>query len=217
MSKCVKCGQRKGKRECPALGGLICSQCCGEFRLVEIECPRDCRYLGGAEAYQEERRFERARREGQDYLRERVHAFSDTDEALFETCLHLDEIIFESAPPEGWTNAEVLEALRQVRGETGGIVVAGEQLTPLAEKILARLKMFEEHRAPWFSRAGLKTALERLHEFIARRERAAPGNPRAYFEWIRPYFSALHDPRPRTHVHEHEAKEEKGRLWVPGM
>ena len=45
MSKCVHCHERKGKRPCPALGGLICSQCCGEHRVVHITCPADCAYL----------------------------------------------------------------------------------------------------------------------------------------------------------------------------
>jgi hypothetical protein len=44
------CRQRKGKRACPARGGAICSQCCGTKRLVEIDCPSDCRYLTGAHA-----------------------------------------------------------------------------------------------------------------------------------------------------------------------
>lgn len=45
--KCVKCGRQKGKRACPALGGDICSACCGTHRLKEISCPADCQYLGG--------------------------------------------------------------------------------------------------------------------------------------------------------------------------
>lgn len=45
--KCVKCGKQKGKRACPALGGDICSVCCGTHRLKEISCPADCQYLGG--------------------------------------------------------------------------------------------------------------------------------------------------------------------------
>jgi hypothetical protein len=44
------CGQRKGKRACPARGDRICSQCCGTKRLVEIDCPPDCLYLTGAHA-----------------------------------------------------------------------------------------------------------------------------------------------------------------------
>jgi hypothetical protein len=47
---CAVCRQRKGKRACPARGGAICSQCCGTKRLVEIDCPSDCRYLTGAHA-----------------------------------------------------------------------------------------------------------------------------------------------------------------------
>ncbi len=43
--KCIVCGQRKGKRSCPAKGALICAQCCGEKRVLEINCPETCGYL----------------------------------------------------------------------------------------------------------------------------------------------------------------------------
>ena len=46
VMKCVHCGQRKGKRDCPALKGTICSQCCGTHRLKAIACPADCTWLG---------------------------------------------------------------------------------------------------------------------------------------------------------------------------
>ncbi len=46
--KCISCNQRKGRRECPALGGQICTQCCGSKRGIEIKCPDDCRYFGQA-------------------------------------------------------------------------------------------------------------------------------------------------------------------------
>jgi hypothetical protein len=47
MSRCVHCQRQKGKRACPALGGSICSLCCGRHRLVTIACPSDCSWLGG--------------------------------------------------------------------------------------------------------------------------------------------------------------------------
>ena len=47
VTACSHCGQRKGKRSCPALGGTICSLCCGQHRLGEIKCPADCVHLGG--------------------------------------------------------------------------------------------------------------------------------------------------------------------------
>src|SRR5919106_5282190 len=45
---CGSCGRRKGRRQCPALGGTICPVCCGTKRLVEIRCPSDCGYLASA-------------------------------------------------------------------------------------------------------------------------------------------------------------------------
>jgi len=50
MSACPLCRERKGKRRCPARDALICSPCCGAKRLVEIDCPSDCRFLTGAHA-----------------------------------------------------------------------------------------------------------------------------------------------------------------------
>ena len=43
--KCVICDLRRAKRFCPAKNGLICPQCCGEKRVIEIDCPESCGYL----------------------------------------------------------------------------------------------------------------------------------------------------------------------------
>jgi hypothetical protein len=45
---CPVCGQRKARRECPALGKTICAVCCGTKRLTEIACPSGCVYLASA-------------------------------------------------------------------------------------------------------------------------------------------------------------------------
>jgi hypothetical protein len=50
LASCPLCRQRKGRRLCPAKGELICSQCCGTKRRVEIACPDDCSYLSGVHA-----------------------------------------------------------------------------------------------------------------------------------------------------------------------
>jgi hypothetical protein len=52
--KCVLCNQRKGKRFCPAKRALICAQCCGEKRVVEIDCPETCQYLVVGRAHEAE-------------------------------------------------------------------------------------------------------------------------------------------------------------------
>ena len=43
--KCPLCDQRKAKRQCPAKNALICAQCCGEKRILEIDCPESCSFL----------------------------------------------------------------------------------------------------------------------------------------------------------------------------
>jgi hypothetical protein len=48
---CPSCGQRKGRRDCPALGQSICTVCCGTKRLTEINCPSDCGYLTSSRAH----------------------------------------------------------------------------------------------------------------------------------------------------------------------
>lgn len=55
MSSCAYCHSRKGKRPCPALGGLICSPCCGEHRMIRISCPNNCPYLDSGSDYQQKR------------------------------------------------------------------------------------------------------------------------------------------------------------------
>ena len=55
MAKCVKCGKRKAKRDCPALGEGICSLCCGRLREKDIHCPSHCVYLASHQSYQARR------------------------------------------------------------------------------------------------------------------------------------------------------------------
>lgn len=55
MTLCAYCKERKGKRPCPALSGSICSPCCGEHRLVRVNCPNDCPYLDMGSDYQQKR------------------------------------------------------------------------------------------------------------------------------------------------------------------
>jgi len=43
--KCCLCEQKKAKRHCPAKNSLICAQCCGEKRVLEINCPESCEFL----------------------------------------------------------------------------------------------------------------------------------------------------------------------------
>lgn len=48
---CPLCLKRPTKRACPALNQAICPVCCATKRLVEINCPDDCRYLESAQRH----------------------------------------------------------------------------------------------------------------------------------------------------------------------
>lgn len=43
--KCPLCDHRKARRFCPARNEQICPQCCGEKRVLEVDCPEKCLYL----------------------------------------------------------------------------------------------------------------------------------------------------------------------------
>jgi hypothetical protein len=49
---CVICTTRKPRRRCPAVGGDICSVCCGTGRENSIDCPLDCDYLKEAHSHE---------------------------------------------------------------------------------------------------------------------------------------------------------------------
>jgi hypothetical protein len=42
---CKICGKRRARRACPAVGGDICTLCCGTEREVTLTCPFECEYL----------------------------------------------------------------------------------------------------------------------------------------------------------------------------
>ena len=66
--KCVVCDQRKAKRFCPAKNGLICAQCCGEKRVLEIDCPESCGYLKSGRERETEDFYKHIRsRDGETY------------------------------------------------------------------------------------------------------------------------------------------------------
>ena len=48
--KCILCDLRKAKRFCPAKNQQICAICCGEKRVLEIDCPESCEYLKAGRA-----------------------------------------------------------------------------------------------------------------------------------------------------------------------
>jgi hypothetical protein len=111
--KCVHCHAAKGKRNCPALGGMICSACCGENRLIHINCPADCPYLEAGTDYQRQRVGEFFRQNRRRTYRELVEIGGEKAAEL----LNLIELVcfsyFHDKPTA--LDAEVLAALEFIR------------------------------------------------------------------------------------------------------
>lgn len=59
MAKCLECKKRKGKRYCIALGGYLCSLCCGLLREKKIHCLSNCTFLAKHKPYQEKKIIEK--------------------------------------------------------------------------------------------------------------------------------------------------------------
>ena len=113
MSICLYCHERKGKRPCPALNGLICSQCCGTHRMVSIACYTDCLYLDANVDYQQKRvgdQFDQGRRA---LYRELQEKWGDTAAEVF---YFLEAVTFRHfhARRDG-QDGEVIDAIQGLR------------------------------------------------------------------------------------------------------
>jgi len=78
MATCSYCQQRKGKRTCPALGGTICSPCCGQHRLVEIVCPSNCFYPGGLSVVRDASATPGFTKDDYNAAWDKLHAFAES-------------------------------------------------------------------------------------------------------------------------------------------
>lgn len=155
--KCVYNGKRKGERECPALGGMICSRCCGENRGVNINCPPDCRYFKKHEEFQQSKHAETYRKiwaeNNQDILEEE-------NRQLIEAIGVLETLIYYRYRDDTrLTDKKVIEGLKGLENKFKTIELPGShtEFTDFAHEELKPL--LEKER---FSRELLKEAASRL-------------------------------------------------------
>jgi hypothetical protein len=122
--KCPLCDHRKGKRLCPAKNAVICAQCCGEKRILEIDCPESCEYLKAGrsrEAQQAGARLARTDNPSQQARRVRVLT---NFEAVIEELQTL--IALERRSVRDLRDEDVVEALdcecKTLRTEDHGVI-----------------------------------------------------------------------------------------------
>jgi hypothetical protein len=148
--KCVLCDRRKAKRFCPAKNTEICAQCCGEKRVLEIDCPESCMYLKAGRE-----------REAEDY-RKRLRSLDQTAQERSKRVLrdHQDVITHleytlsrERILSRDLTDKEVVQAvdilLETYRTEDKGILYEKTSDDLRVETLRRELrKAVESHRHP---------------------------------------------------------------------
>ena len=141
--KCILCGKRKGKRFCPAKNTSICAQCCGEKRVVEIDCPSDCVFLSSGQAYQSIKKYTSQLQQEEDPVRRRkLYETGQQFGALFG---ELEEtIISYSADLRTLTDQHILEAVsllkKTYRTEQKGVIYEHNSANPLVQALLRELR-----------------------------------------------------------------------------
>mgnify|MGYP003693865463 CR=1 FL=1 len=155
MSQCAYCTQRKGKRPCPALAGLICSQCCGEHRIVRVSCPADCVYLESGSDYQQKRlavQFMPVRR---DFYRELAELGGKKAVALFNL---VEVVIFGyfQRRRDG-QDAEIVAALQALRRTLSPLHVPAAPMPVFAEHLKKEYDTFKKQNPQADRRYVLRT------------------------------------------------------------
>lgn len=165
MSKCVHCHERKGKRACPALGDVICSQCCGEHRVVRIACPADCAYLDSSSEYQQKRtgeRFAQARRE---FYKELFEVGGEKGAGFF----NLIEVVTFSyfLTRRDGQDADVLAAVQSLRRTLSPIHVPPAPESVFAERLKKEYETFTKQEPDRVLDAQTATdVLDRALKFV---------------------------------------------------
>jgi hypothetical protein len=186
---CPLCGQRKGRRACPALGKHICAVCCGTKRLVQIQCPPDCVYLTTAREHPAAVVVRRQQRE----IGVLVQAVRDLNERQSQLFFIVNSFLIQYEPPElqPLIDEDVAEAVAALAAtfETSarGVIYEHHPASLPAQRLVGALKpVLAEARGREGSAFERDAAVVlRRIEDAAREVRAgAEGNRRAFLDLI---------------------------------
>ncbi len=212
MSKCVYCHERKGKRPCPALGGLICTLCCGEQRMVRIACPADCAYLDSSTEYQQKRlaeRFGQARRE---FYKDLFQLGGEKAAALFNL-VEVASCSYFLNRRDG-QDADVIAAIRSLRKTLSPLHIPGGPESLFAERLKKEYEAFAKQEAE--QKLDAQTAidvLDRGAQFVSEFSGGTLHSQR-FLTGLIGYIKTRH-----PEIAEHLAKQQEtsGRIVLPGQ
>jgi hypothetical protein len=166
--KCILCNQRKGRRFCPAKNTTICAQCCGEKRVLEIDCPESCEFLKVGRAREASLEAARHYRTSDPFEQEkRARVLADFEALL----VHLQAVIAaERESSRELSDADVAEALdcllKTLRTEDRGVIYEATsnnlRVESLRRQLALVVKSYRYPEEPNQQRTLLKDAIECL-------------------------------------------------------
>lgn len=162
MSKCLYCHHRKGKRACPALGGMICSQCCGTNRITNISCPSSCVFLETNDEYQQKRVGSRFEFERRAFYRQLLELGGERATEIFYVFEALAYRFFQNRRDA--QDAEVVEGLQSLRRSFSLIHIPDSGLPPFGEELRKEFKVFGERQS--LEPTLVTHVLDQAHTFI---------------------------------------------------
>ena len=146
MSKCVYCHERKGKRPCPALGGVICSQCCGTYRVVSIACHSDCAYLDTNVEYHQKRVGDQCEQERRTFYKDLLDQSGDKAAEMF---YFLEAVTFKHFHAKSDAqDGEVIAAIQALRRSFSPIHVPEGMAPPFTQALKKEYDAFMEGEKP---------------------------------------------------------------------
>ncbi len=190
---CLVCGTRKGKRNCPGRGDLICTTCCGQERARGFACPEGCSHLGQGREFQAAR--DDARRWG--WLRERLQGFAYAHQGMEDLLGGLEMVIGQVDQQTGClTDRDVRQVLERWLADLApadelfqGAAPPSPPATQPGRLLFDSLReAFPNDKRSERSRELLVRCIKRLLLSVA--DHHDPAVPTAYLKFIREFVRA---------------------------
>ncbi len=211
MSKCIYCHQVKGKRVCPALSGLICSQCCGEHRMSRIACPSDCHYLDSSSDYQQKRAGEQFAQARKEFYKSLFAEGEEKGAALFN---FIETVTFSYfCTRRDGQDGEIIAALQSLRRTVSPLHIPAAPAPVFAEHLKREYEAFSKQKEQPVPDAGQATELlDRAIRFITDFSGGSLHSQR-FLHGLVGYIRTHH-----PQVADYLAKQhEGGRILLPGQ
>jgi hypothetical protein len=211
MSQCIYCKRRKGKRPCPALGGLICTPCCGEHRIVRVSCPPDCVYLGTGSDYQQKRLGEQFLPVRREFYRQLAELGGEKAVALYNLVEVVTFSYFQGR--RDGQDAEIVAAIQALRRALSPLHVPAAPMPVFAEHLKKEYETFKKQNPQQIAdTATAPDVLDRAIRFVS--EFSGTGfQSQRFLAGLVGYVRAYH-----PEIAEHLTKQhEAGHIVLPGQ